>query len=158
MTTWTEDKIKLLATLFTEGWSRGQIAAKLEVSRNAICGKIDRLGVDLAKFVTSTSGLDRPPRTYKPQRVGRPTKQDRQAWRPPVSHPAAGVAVAAEEPPPASPLAGAIVLMHLRHNTCRWPVNDGRPEYLFCGAHCDPGPYCAEHARRAYNPTKPRTL
>lgn len=157
MTTWTEDKVKLLATLFSEGWSRGQIAAKLGVTRNAICGKLDRLGASLSSFVTGASGLERPPRRYEPQRVGRPAKQDRQAWRPtarPVAETAVALAAEAPRAPPTSP----IVLMDLRHNTCRWPVNDGLPQFMFCGAHCDPGPYCIEHACRAYNPTKPRTL
>jgi GcrA cell cycle regulator len=150
MSDWTDDKVKLLATLFTEGWSRGQIATKLGVTKNAICGKIDRLGVNLQNFVTGSSGLERPPRTYEPQRVGRPEKQDRQAWRP-SARPIAETAVADEDPsPPPIPPTGPIVLMDLRYDSCRWPINDGNP-FLFCGKpRRENSPYCEEHRRKAH--------
>jgi hypothetical protein len=35
---------------------------------------------------------------------------------------------------------------------CKWPLNDGRPVWLFCGAaRQDSMPYCTDHCRMAYN-------
>jgi hypothetical protein len=52
MSGWSEDHVARLTTLFREGKSYGQIAALLNrefhtaYSRNAVCGKCDRLGLE----------------------------------------------------------------------------------------------------------------
>lgn len=148
---WTDDKVKLMATLLKEGWSCGQIAKKLDTSRNAVIGKMHRLGTSLTTFVGGASGLERPERHYHKNGGAKPT---RKAWRPTSQTIAETAVITVPEPPPAIPHVGPIPLMELRHDTCRWPVNNGHPEYLFCGVRCDPGPYCDKHARKAYTPMK----
>ena len=146
MSDWTETKVKLLATLASEGWSAGQIAEKLCTTRNAIIGKLNRLGEKLVSFIDGNSGLEKPPRQYRARK---------QPWRPPALE-----SSILQSQPYTEPLVGEspevvgpskpIVLMALTHRSCRWPVNDGYPEYLFCGKYCDPGPYCTEHRRKAH--------
>ncbi len=46
LTTWTEDRTEKLRKLRNEGFSANQIATELgDVSRNAVCGKVYRLGL-----------------------------------------------------------------------------------------------------------------
>jgi GcrA cell cycle regulator len=48
--------------------------------------------------------------------------------------------------------------MELRESMCRWPMGDPtKPEFRFCGARSATGlPYCAHHARVAYQPVADR--
>jgi hypothetical protein len=45
-------------------------------------------------------------------------------------------------------------LMQLNDHTCKWPIGDiGSAEFFFCGGLvANEGPYCAYHARKAYQP------
>jgi GcrA cell cycle regulator len=49
-------------------------------------------------------------------------------------------------------------VLTLTEHTCKWPIGDpGRPGFHFCGRGADSNsPYCAEHARLAYQPVQPR--
>jgi GcrA cell cycle regulator len=52
-----------------------------------------------------------------------------------------------------------VTLMELRESTCRWPMGDPTtPEFRFCGgpSPVGGGPYCAYHARVAYQPSQDR--
>ncbi|WP_298106328.1 GcrA family cell cycle regulator [Bradyrhizobium sp.] len=42
---WTPDNVELLKKLWGYGHSTGQIAARLECSRSAVCAKLQRLGL-----------------------------------------------------------------------------------------------------------------
>lgn len=55
------------------------------------------------------------------------------------------------------PVVGATILS-LTERMCKWPVGDPRSsDFHFCGSAAQPGtPYCAEHARLAYQPAKRR--
>jgi GcrA cell cycle regulator len=133
-TTWTEDRVKLLAALASEGWSASQIADKLDTTRNAIIGKLDRLGLQLRNLVSGSTVLPRPSKPYvrrpKPLRAVIP-EPEQAAATPPVSSP--------------------IPLWDLTSITCRWPVNDGWPQFMFCGEQVAPGhPYCTAHLCKAY--------
>ncbi len=44
-TTWTEERTALLTRLWKEGRSAAVVAAEMGVSRNAVIGKVDRLGL-----------------------------------------------------------------------------------------------------------------
>jgi GcrA cell cycle regulator len=38
---------------------------------------------------------------------------------------------------------------------CKWPIGDpSSDEFTFCGRRASEGPYCAEHARVAYQPAQ----
>lgn len=49
-------------------------------------------------------------------------------------------------------------IMALNERMCRWPVGDPRDEdFHFCGKASVPGlPYCGDHCRTAYQPTRRR--
>jgi GcrA cell cycle regulator len=50
---------------------------------------------------------------------------------------------------PAAP--DGLTIYQLNGNTCRWP-SGAYPPYSYCGCRTRAGlPYCAAHARRAYN-------
>jgi hypothetical protein len=56
----------------------------------------------------------------------------------------------AEKPRP-KVVTGKVTIDQLDNHTCRWPVTDGLPPYLYCGlVPLDGLPYCAEHCRKGY--------
>jgi GcrA cell cycle regulator len=61
-TTWTTERIALLKNRIDAGLSCGQIAREIGVSRNAVIGKANRLG--LSRFKSATAG--------GPERTGAP--------------------------------------------------------------------------------------
>jgi GcrA cell cycle regulator len=56
------------------------------------------------------------------------------------------------------PISECVTITDLREHMCRWPLGDPTtPEFRFCGARSgDTGPYCAGHARMAYQPVQDR--
>lgn len=71
---WNAENVELLRTLWSRGQSAGQIAERLDCSRNAVCAKLLRLGLRRA----------RKPPTSKPMILSvRSTKSaDVKRWRP----------------------------------------------------------------------------
>lgn len=70
-----------------------------------------------------------------------------------------------EKPLPVEESGAALVLDDGSHVTletmaaqmCHWPVGDpSDPSFHFCGLALHKGPYCEGHARKAYQPHKPR--
>ncbi len=65
---WTEQAVEILEALWTEGRSAREIAGKLGVTRNAVIGKANRLGLSHNSSVqarcerlTAKPGRERPP-------------------------------------------------------------------------------------------------
>jgi GcrA cell cycle regulator len=159
---WTDERVELLRKLWSDGLSASQVAAELGagITRNAVIGKIHRLGLaERAKTVVSS----RP----------RVAKAPRQPAQPRVTgHAVSGnVALAfapqvysaprarPEEEEIAIPMSERVTLMELRESMCRWPMGDPTtPEFRFCGgpSPIGEGPYCAYHARIAYQPSQER--
>ena len=54
---------------------------------------------------------------------------------------------------------GAIHLIDLKINTCRWPIGDPKDEdFHFCGEQTVPGkPYCLQHCQEAFLNMSPET-
>ncbi len=168
---WTEERVELLRKLWTEGLSASQVAAELGagITRNAVIGKIHRLGLaERAK----TAAAPRP-------RAAKPVRQQATAGIVATAAPRVGgghavhgnvalafapqamvvarVAPATEEV--VIPMSERVTLMELRESMCRWPMGDPTtPEFRFCGAKSPigVGPYCAHHARVAYQPAQDR--
>jgi GcrA cell cycle regulator len=161
---WTDERVELLKKLWSDGLSASQIAAQLGgVTRNAVIGKVHRLGL---------SGRAKASSPAAQQRARKPTR--------PPSHPlqrgptgpngAPGPAVAAAEPALtpepildlpeeiAIPMSQRVTIMELRESMCRWPMGDPTSaEFRFCGARAVTAlPYCAHHARIAYQPAAER--
>jgi GcrA cell cycle regulator len=143
-TTWTTERIALLKSRIDAGLSCGQIAREIGVSRNAVIGKANRLG--LSRFKSATGG--QPERTGAPN-IARP--------RFAIQHRTllalrAKPQLAFAEVPGDS--ANRCSLSELQQWHCRWPIGDPTAEdFGFCGNKPVDGlPYCPAHARMAYRP------
>jgi GcrA cell cycle regulator len=160
---WTEERVELLRKLWSEGLSASQVAAELGpgITRNAVIGKIHRLGLaERAKTVVSS----------RPRMVKAPRQAVQTRSAAPVSFTVGNTALAfapetlavARQRPEEEvviPMSERVTLMELRESTCRWPIGDPTtPEFRFCGgpSPVGGGPYCAYHARVAYQPSQER--
>jgi GcrA cell cycle regulator len=115
---------------------------KISLSRNAIIGKIARLGL-VHRYGASKGGGSKPGRVPPRPRL-----------RPSASPGAAGTA-SGEAKRSRVERPGTLSLLELRDGDCKWPDGDG--PYLFCGRACVPErPYCAEHLRMAHNEPRER--
>lgn len=175
MTIWTPERVTLLDKLWREGRSCSQIAAEIGgVSRNAVIGKLHRLGLN--RVPRSGPKPSRPP---KPESAATPPRRapkadvEKRAASP--AAPRIGPAVEATVSLPAST---RVTIVGLRDSMCSWPIGDPRDaDFAYCGARrargvlaypgakrAIPTPYCAEHHRIAHQPRsvasspKPRAI
>ena len=140
--TWTAERVEQLNAGVNAGLSCSQIACDIGVSRNAVIGKLNRLG--LARGRTAA--------TRRTERVGVPR----------VRHPSIVTqrqmlrAVYAEIPSAAEEISVVSLarcsLLELAQGTCRWPISEpDASDFSFCGNTAVAGlPYCAGHVRMAY--------
>ena len=155
---WTDERVELLRRLWLEGLSASRIAAELAdgITRNAVIGKVHRLGLSgRVKAPMSPASRDREARTPAPK-PAMPAMHGNLALK----------AMPAEAIVPKSagevviPFAENVTMMELRETMCRWPVGDpSSPDFRFCGGRRNggsDGPYCAHHARIAYQPAMER--
>ena len=156
--TWSDDRVEQLKKLWEAGLSASQIAAELgNVTRNAVIGKVHRLGLS-GRAKTPSSAAPRP-------RKARPAPQMVRVSRP-VARGNTALAQAYEmevETDPVAydnvvPMSQRLTLLQLNESTCHWPVGDpSNPEFFFCGGKALTGlPYCAHHSRVAYQPAGDR--
>lgn len=158
---WTDERVELLKKLWSEGLSASQIAAELGgVTRNAVIGKVHRLGLSgRAKAVATPAPRPRKPRPAPSAQVMRPMVQGNTALAPmarPMVEPEPE-----ELPDPVAnvvPLGERCTILDLTEFTCRWPVGEpGKSDFYYCGSRTKTGlPYCAYHARIAYQPVQDR--
>ena len=153
---WTEDRVGALKKLWLEGQSASQIAKQLGggVTRNAVIGKVHRLGL------SGRAAPSQPARTAATFRTARPRPA---AATPAPAQPSAPrrleavqpklVQPAAPAPAPIPDLPGTATVMTLGAHMCKWPIGDpSSREFSFCGRRASEGVYCVEHARVAYQP------
>ena len=151
---WTDERVELLKKLWSDGLSASQIAAELgSVTRNAVIGKVHRLGLSgRAKSPSSSAPRQRKPRAPSHvMRVSRPSMRGNTALAHAYDYDL--------EPEPelienVIPIGQRRTLLELTEATCRWPIGDpGTPEFFFCGGNTLTGlPYCAYHSRIAFQP------
>ncbi|MAI90155.1 GcrA family cell cycle regulator [Ponticaulis sp.] len=157
---WTEERVEQLKKLWTEGHSASQIANQLGgVTRNAVIGKVHRLG--LSGRATPSRPVKRPPRLARPkpapQRVERPTVEPEAPAAPAAPSTLPAVAKTSSEPlAPAKLDNGDFAsVLNIRESMCKWPIGDPMDkDFAFCGRAASGGPYCAEHAKVAFQPKK----
>ena len=167
---WTEERVELLKKLWSDGLSASQIAAELgSVTRNAVIGKVHRLGLSgRAKNPAAAST----PRTATPRKAptrspshpmnGNQGGMTRGANALAPQYTAEAEAEAEHKPAPSEdvvvPFSERVTIMELREFMCRWPMGDPTtPEFRFCGGRSQTGmPYCSYHARIAYQPAADR--
>ena len=137
--------------LWEAGLSASKIAAELgNVSRNAVIGKVHRLGLSgRAKSLSSAAPA------HHMMRVTRPIARGNTAL-------AQAFEVEVEPDPVTSdnvvPMSQRLSLLELNEATCHWPIGDpSSPDFFFCGGKALSSlPYCAHHSRIAYQPASDR--
>ena len=156
---WTDERVERLSKLWMEGRSASHIAADLGegVSRNAVIGKIHRLGL---------SNRATPPAAADADRL-----KLKAAMKPAVSAPDGAEPVPAPSEPRSSaglaalaqrdvviPFSTRVTIMDLRETMCRWPIGDPTSsEFRFCGCRTSSNiPYCPTHASVAFQPIAER--
>jgi GcrA cell cycle regulator len=160
---WTETRVELLTKLVSEGCSGSQIAAELGgITRNAVIGKIHRLGLLGPK---SREHAEPKPKPWAEADVHERTwqrwkaKEKNGGYRRVASAPGHGFAPASIGRE-ATDLKqeinnNPVTLLELQVHHCRWPHNrDGEP-MMYCGADSVLGfPYCPRHYHMAYVASK----
>jgi GcrA cell cycle regulator len=153
---WTEERVELLRQLWSEGLSASQIAVRLGgISRNAVIGKVHRLGLEgRMRSGQPAPRLETEPTAPEPRPVLGALALKPEPAGAPEAEPALQPIPAAALPAPSERL----TLLHLTEQTCKWPIGDpGTPGFHFCGQRAELGlPYCAVHARIAYQPAQDR--
>ena len=144
--TWSSDRVEQLKRCFDAGLTCSQIAREIGVTRNAVIGKMNRMGLSrprdlLAAQMRRAAKLARPRRdSLRRLTVIAQRKMLREAF--PQAQP--------EEIPIHN--GRGCTLLELKQGQCRWPINEpGAENFCFCGNEAFAGfSYCAGHARIAY--------
>ncbi|MEI2384204.1 GcrA family cell cycle regulator [Breoghania sp. JC706] len=162
---WTTERVDLLKRLWSEGLSASQIATELGgVTRNAVIGKVHRLGLSgRAKTAAAPAKprRTRPATTAAPARPAAPAAP-RTIGATALKTEAAPVAAVATQPAPVAelviPQEQRATILQLNERTCKWPIGDpSTDDFYFCGRNSEPGvPYCPHHCRIAYQPMNDR--
>ncbi|PDH60043.1 MAG: GcrA cell cycle regulator [Rhodobacteraceae bacterium MED-G07] len=161
---WTDDRVEILKKLWVEGQSASQIAKELGgVTRNAVIGKVHRLGLSNRATSSSSSKSDTKSKTSvksmsDTKRVSNKTSASKVTSANSPSEPRSNVTslrrqiIPAGQPLPPQPSANEISpealarvseiekkakkisLLELTERTCKWPVGDpATEEFWFCG-------------------------
>jgi GcrA cell cycle regulator len=144
--TWTPERVEQLRSCVVTGLTCSQIAAQIGVSRNAVIGKLHRLGLSSGR---PPGGAARccPPRVARPRA---PSQRQLLRFMWSNSAPATGSAASLAIVDSAQPCS----LLDLDRGKCRWPLGEpgvGSGDLTFCGNAAPDGiSYCAGHARMAY--------
>lgn len=158
---WTDERVELLKKLWSEGLSASQIAGRIgSVTRNAVIGKVHRLGLS-GRATTSRMKTHRArPRVASQKRMVTRTNR-----YPTAGNPAVRSLFAPDAEPYVPAFEELVIPLHerktiqtLTESHCRWPIGDPQhADFHFCGKGKVPGlPYCEFHARRAFQPPQPR--
>lgn len=136
--TWTAERIAQLRSGVSAGLSCAQIASEIGVSRNAVIGKINRLGLSRGRKPAAPRARSGDVSMRRPQVLTQRSLL-RSLF---ASEPVADDVVSSD---PCS-------LLNLAPRKCRWPISGaGTVDFTFCGnATVDGMSYCAGHARIAY--------
>ncbi|MEM6939384.1 MAG: GcrA family cell cycle regulator [Pseudomonadota bacterium] len=184
---WTDDRVETLKRMWGEGQSASQIAKELGgVTRNAVIGKVHRLGLSNRTSGAGTAKAEAKPKAKatakaeaKPKAAAKtePVEMRTEPAAPPKSTlPARKQIIPAGQPLPPQPSANEISpealakvnevekkarkisLMELTERTCKWPVGDPATDnFWFCGLPVKQGkPYCEAHVGVAFQPMSSR--
>lgn len=154
---WTVERTNLLEQLWHEGLSASQIARKIDgVTRNAVIGKIHRLGISRRTKSSAPSNKDASVQVASGHSAARLATHHLSAGTRPLSLlPESGDA---SEPMLLLPSDTHTSVLQLNERICKWPIGDpSGPDFHFCGAEAKTNlPYCAAHAKIAYSPPERR--
>lgn len=182
---WTDERVEKLKTMWGEGQSASQIAKALGgVTRNAVIGKVHRLGLSNRATGAKSAAAAAPAADAKPVKAAAkaapamaPAPKADPAPVPAMpTKPVIQSSTMRREPPPPTPAmvedaqrtaqalaaiqkkAKKLDLLELTERTCKWPIGDPATEdFYFCGLGCAPGkPYCESHVAVAFQPMSSR--
>ncbi len=152
---WPPERVAELTRLFNDGLSFAQIASSLALTRLAVIGKCNRLGLRREPLSKIRSDSAKTGHLIRKLRCD-PTKN--KTFNKLVAGPKFNPV---ELPPPlesdlAIPKRQRKQIATLGPMSCRFPVGTpGEGGFFFCGASKVEGlPYCAEHARRCFVPAR----
>lgn len=133
--TWTTERVDQLRRFVEAGFSCGQIAGEIGISRNAVIGKIHRLRL----------WRGAPPTVRIKTRPRQPAVLTQRRILEAAFAQTAGAVETIES-------AERCSLIELAVGKCRWPIGDpGANDFCFCGNQAVGGlSYCTGHARLAY--------
>src|SRR5690606_6783355 len=137
--TWTDERVERLRKLWADGLTASQIASALGgVSRNAVIGKVHRLGLP-GRAKPAPAAQPRPRKPSRPHTHSAPAPSPRPMIAGNTALKAEPVAAAPPEPEPPPlevvPIGERATILTLNEHTCKWPVGDpGSPDFFFCGA------------------------
>ncbi|TCS61678.1 GcrA family cell cycle regulator [Varunaivibrio sulfuroxidans] len=119
---WTTERTNTLIALWNEGLPTSEIGRRLEVTKNAVVGKVHRLGLKKRASPIRAASAPSTPKTER--RKEAPTATEAKIVR----------------------------LDALTSNMCSWPEGEpGTSDFHFCGSPAvTDKPYCAAHCARAY--------
>ena len=175
---WTDERVELLKKMWGDGQSASQIAKELGgVTRNAVIGKVHRLGLSNRAGATPTAAPEKKAAKAAPAAETKPLRkiapEDRVIE---VAIPTRKAIIPAGQPLPPQPSANEISpealasvrevektakkisLMELTERTCKWPIGDpATDDFWFCGLAVQQGkPYCEAHVGVAFQPMSSR--
>lgn len=169
---WTDERIELLKKLWTEGLSASQIAGELGmVTRNAVIGKVHRLGLaGRAKAPSTASARPQVRKSVSSGTVRVASVSAGGGMTRAISRGATALKIAPQEQEEVQPwvetldedvvvpMSQRVTIMELKEGLCKWPMGDPQQsEFRYCGAGCEIGtPYCTYHSRVAYQPPSDR--
>ena len=147
---WTNERVELLLEEHAKGTVASKIAKILGgVSRNAVIGKLHRLGYCNPRSASFSVSNER-----RSQNVARYMK-GRQSVR---RHRSPQVKIAVEQPALEIVPKTLVSVLDLEPHACKWPYTTPEGKQRFgCACKRAPGlPYCEMHAARAYRVPEPR--
>ncbi|MEL6120551.1 MAG: GcrA family cell cycle regulator [Pseudomonadota bacterium] len=183
---WSDERVEKLKKMWGEGQSASQIAKELGgVTRNAVIGKVHRLGLSNRNGGGGTSSDGGTKAKAKPvpkaKAAPKPAPTASEAKQPAQDASSAPVSrmkpiIPAGQPLPPQPSlneidpealakvnevekkAKKLSLMELTERTCKWPVGDpATDDFWFCGLPVQSGkPYCEAHVGVAFQPMSSR--
>lgn len=178
---WDSTTLKKLKALTGKGLSTAEIGKRLGISKNAVVGKLNRLGwnakagtvsdtkpaAKTAPAVAKRAAPKKAPAPVAPKTTKKATPAPAKKAPAPAKKPAPKVAAPAPKSGKSSSktlamhqriIQHSLEMANLKPGQCRWPIGDPDSEnFHFCGADVFVGkPYCYEHCRQAYqfNPPK----
>jgi GcrA cell cycle regulator len=142
--TWTPERVEQLRNFVVTGLTCSEIAAEIGVTRNAVIGKIHRLGLSPGRPAAT-------PARSCPPRARRPRLSPQRAFLRLMFAQAPCLEGTVAQPAPIDS-AQRCSLLELASGKCRWPLSDpGAADFAFCGSEALAGfSYCGGHARMAY--------
>ncbi|MCQ2574959.1 MAG: hypothetical protein MJ156_02565 [Alphaproteobacteria bacterium] len=181
---WDGSMLKKLKSLVGKGLSTSEMGKKLGMSKNAVVGKLNRLGWN-TKATTSTDKKKKTTQTQKTAKKETSTKTTTKTTKKVTTKtvlPKAKettkksqkkvVSTKTKESTPKTAsrktnkdlalhqrlIQHALQMANLKPNQCRWPIGDPDTDnFHFCGEQVFAGkPYCYEHCRQAYQFTPPK--